>query len=279
MAWRRSKLLSKSAINFLPLVIIAQGAAAEQLLHGTFFLAGISRDYAVVSIDSRESYTGAISRTANDHYCKIRTLSDHVIFFATGTTSATSAKTGALIFDARDVAQRTFNYFDGDNFHDLTYKWATEMEAIYVHYVDSFPPAVTETVASGFFIGINSVNEIAASEATIFRRPDLLTGFAFHIERLVPGLPGNMPVLNNGHFEILEEFYGRRQTDRAKKIIAETAGRDPGPDTDASRYSSYVAAVRDWSGDAGIGGEVATIILERGKGWRWFHRPDFCPEK
>jgi len=62
------------------------------------------------------------------------------------------------------------------------------------------------------------------------------------------------------------------------RIIAGTTGRKPGPDTDATRYSSYVAAVRDWSGGKDIGGEVATIIVERGKGWRWFHRPDFCPE-
>ena len=83
-----------------------------------------------------------------------------------------------------------------------------------------------------------------------------------------------MPILNNGHYEIMDEFYDRGQTDRAKRIIAGTTGWKPGPDTDATRYSSYVAAVRDWSGGKDIGGEVATIIVERGKGWRWFHRPD-----
>jgi hypothetical protein len=36
--------------------------------------------------------------------------------------------------------------------------------------------------------------------------------------------------------------------------------------------------VRDWSGDVGIGGDIATVILERGQKWRWFHRPSFCPE-
>ena len=37
------------------------------------------------------------------------------------------------------------------------------------------------------------------------------------------------------------------------RIIAGTTGRKPGPDTDATRYSSYVAAVRDWSGGKDIG--------------------------
>jgi hypothetical protein len=138
--------------------------------------------------------------------------------------------------------------------------------------------AVNETIARGFFIGTNIHNEITASAATIFSRGELLTRFAFRIERVVPGPTDHMPILNNGHFAIMEEFYDGGQTDRAKNIIAETAGWKPGPDTDASRYSSYVAAVRDWSGDSDIGGEVATVILERGKGWRWFHRPDFCPE-
>jgi hypothetical protein len=73
----------------------------------------------------------------------------------------------------------------------------------------------------------------------------------------------------------MEEFFDGGQTDRAKNV-AETAGWKPGPDTDATRNSSYVAAVRDWSGDNDIGGEVATIILERGKGWRWFRRPNFA---
>ena len=273
-------LPSRHAVTFFALLIMLDATAAAQLLHGTYFLAAISKDYVIVAIDSRESSIGAAGRITNDRYCKIRPLSSRAIFFATGTTSATGSKTRATIFDAREIAQQAFDDFTGDNFEDLANKWATQMKAVYLSYVDSFPfMPNNEIVAEGFFVGINSHDEIAASDATIFRRSDLFAGFAFRSERIVPGPPPNMPLLNNGHFEILEEFYGSRRTDRAKKIIAETAGWNSGPDTDATRYSSYVAAVRDWSGDTGIGGEVATIILERGKGWRWFHRPDFCPER
>lgn len=75
----------------------------------------------------------------------------------------------------------------------------------------------------------------------------------------------------------MREFFDGGRTGRAKKLVSEL-GDNKGPDADAARYSAYVAAVRDWSGDNGIGGEIAVTILERGKSWRWFHRPDFCPE-
>jgi hypothetical protein len=52
-------------------------------------------------------------------YCKIRRLSSDIIFFATGTTSALDVKAGAIIFDARDIAQHVFQLFDGSNFDEL----------------------------------------------------------------------------------------------------------------------------------------------------------------
>lgn len=62
-------------------------------------------------------------------------------------------------------------------------------------------------------------------------------------------------------------------------MLARLDANTTGPDAVAARYSLYVEAVRDWARDSGIGGEVATIILEKGKGWRWFRRPNYCPEK
>jgi hypothetical protein len=134
--------------------------AAAQLLHGTYFLAAISKDYVIVAIDSRESSIGAAGRITNDRYCKIRPLSSRAIFFATGTASATGSKTRATIFDAREIAQQAFDDFTGDNFEDLANKWATQMKAVYLSYVDSFPfMPNNEIVAEGFFVGINSHDE------------------------------------------------------------------------------------------------------------------------
>jgi hypothetical protein len=268
-------VLVKYVITFFFLTTLHAGAAA-QLLHGTYFLAGITTEFAVVAIDSRESVAGVDNGTVSDRYCKIRTLSDRVVFFATGKTVATSARSGAIIFDAREIAQRSFEYFTGDNFDELANRWARQMIAFYASHADSVASVANEIVAEGLFIGTTSLNAIAGFRATIFRRPDRPEGFVYHGEKIVPGPPGNARLLNNGHFEILEELFGKHQSYRAKRIMAGTAGWPPGPDTDASRYTSYVAAIRDWSGDEGIGGEVATIILERGKNWRWFRRPDFC---
>ena len=65
----------------------------------------------------------------------------------------------------------------------------------------------------------------------------------------MPGPPDHMPILNSEYFQILDEFYGGGQTDRAKQILAKTANWKAGPDTDAARCSSYVGAIRDWSRD------------------------------
>jgi hypothetical protein len=86
---------------------------------------------------------------------------------------------------------------------------------------------------------------------------------------------------NKPAFDIVQEFVRDQQSERAKKIIEDNgwATIGQGPDAQAVRLSNMVAAVRDWSGNTMIGGDIATIILEQGKTWRWFHRPDFCPEK
>jgi hypothetical protein len=131
-------MLSKHVVKLLALTAALHVAVAEELLYGTYFLAGVSNDYAVVAIDSRESHRNGVNLTTNDRYCKIRVLSRDAIFFATGTTSALNASTGATIFDARDVAQHQFEYFTGDNFDDVANKWATEMETrAYFGWIES----------------------------------------------------------------------------------------------------------------------------------------------
>jgi hypothetical protein len=132
---------------------------------GTYFLAGVTTEYAVVAIDSRESRTGVISSATNDSYCKIRPLSNRAIFFATGVTAAWT-RTGVTIFDARDVAQRAFENFVGDNYRDLANRWARQMQNFYFGHADSFAPLANEITAQGFFIGTNSLNKISASTAT-----------------------------------------------------------------------------------------------------------------
>jgi hypothetical protein len=132
----------------------------------------------------------------------------------------------------------------------------------------------------GFFIGTDFDHKIAFRGGAIFYRW-LTHEFEIVPEDILP-LTANVPnFVHNGHLEIITEFNHAAPSDRAKKILDEDDKKIESlsaPEAIATRLSSYVAAVRDWSDDADIGGDIATIILYRDKTWRWFHRPDFCPE-
>jgi hypothetical protein len=63
--------------------------------------------------------------------------------------------------------------------------------------------------------------------------------------------------------------------------VAEVKARQAtvsGIDVWAVQSSMVVRAVMDWSNDPTIGGDIASVIIERGRKWRWFSRPAFCPE-
>jgi hypothetical protein len=51
-----------------------------------------------------------------------------------------------------------------------------------------------------------------------------------------------------------------------------------GVDVWAIQSLMVVKTVMEWSNDPTIGGDIAPIIIQRGKKWRWFNRPAFCPE-
>lgn len=89
--------------------------------------------------------------------------------------------------------------------------------------------------------------------------------------RIMP--PGALS--NTGtHLAILNEI-STRKTRRAKsppriRVTSATV-------TDWAKMAhATVTAVRDWGNDDEIGGEIATIILERGQKCRWFNRPNFA---
>ena len=135
------------------------------------------------------------------------------------------------------------------------------------------------TMAKGYFVGENDKGEVEIAGQTISYQPFGISHFANEPIEIARGTPAGGTLINGGHAEILQEFYGSGSTERAKKIIAQlSATRTSLANAWARRTSAYVAAVRDWSGDSGIGGEIAVVVLEQGKRWRWFHRPDFCPK-
>lgn len=60
--------------------------------------------------------------------------------------------------------------------------------------------------------------------------------------------------------------------------VQESAGKSP-VDTQAIILKHLVKNIPAWADDTESGGDVAQIISDaKEKNWRWFHRPDFCPE-
>ena len=98
----------KFALRILFVVVICcNGAKAQTVLHGTYYLAAVGQKYVAVAIDSRER-EGFVT---NDRYCKIQPLSRKAFFFAAGITSARENNTSLPLFDARDIAQKVYGQF------------------------------------------------------------------------------------------------------------------------------------------------------------------------
>ncbi len=265
-------------ISFFVALIVCP-AAAQIIKHGTYFVAGFSKDYAVVAIDSREMLGGV----ANNQYCKIRPLSHNAFFFARGTTSAIDNATQAVIFDARDIAHNIYVQFGigTTKFSALAETWAAKIISIYnTKPAEYGRGAVHDIMADGFFVGIDEEGNIGFAAQTILYRPLEYPQFKNFPQPIVfkDDLSDIPPPYAGGYFNLLGEFSNGGETPRAKEVIARFGTYPAGPDGVAARYSAYIAAVRNWSRDDGIGGDIAAVILERGKDLRWFHRPDFCPD-
>lgn len=260
------------------LVAFSPPSVAQGIGHGTFFAAGFTPDYAVVAIDSRETAGGVV----DDRYCKIRPLSRNTFFFARGVTSATDDATHAGVFDVRDIARNVYVQFGSGTTRlaELAQAWAAQTERVYNTRPVAFARyARDDIMADGFFVGMDAGGNVAFGAQTIRLAP----GSPRFVDAPEPQPPVRpdpavFPTFASEYFDIIREFANGGETARAKDALARLGPLPDGTDGIAARYAAYVAAVRDWSGDVSIGGDVATIILERGHDWRWFHRPDFCPE-
>jgi hypothetical protein len=79
------------------------------------------------------------------------------------------------------------------------------------------------------------------------------------------------------HDDIAKELIAAT-TDRARKLRSLVKLTDDPAANCAMVAEMHVKAVIEWSDDKEVGGEIASVILERGKKWRWFNRPDFCAD-
>jgi hypothetical protein len=262
--------------------MLSRAAVAQDVLHGTFFIFGISTDFAVVAIDSRGTIKGATRNRVNDRFCKIRPLSHNAFFFSAGLSALFQGRTGKIMFDARDVAEDVYASFGNSrDFGGMAEKWALRAESAF-RKDSPAPSLLKDIVTRGYFVGIKDDGEIDAGAETITYHADTAQHFTHTLEHFVlAATPHVQQPIDKAALDVEQEFAHGGQTERAKKVIqdSEWATIGNGPDAVAVRFSNLVTAVRDWSGNDKVGGDIATIILERGKDWRWFHRPDFCPDK
>jgi hypothetical protein len=254
--------------------------AGLALFDGTYYIAIFSNDFAVVSIDSRSTDPLRPEIPPNDQYCKILPLSDDLIFFSTGLVAA--KEDNQVIVDAAAVASEVYaTASHPPDLGELIDQWDirirpsyTKMFMMHSEIAESFS---RQPITSGLFIGISRSNRMALAQAELTYTTDghIDTHLSYH----EPAGNG-IEIFHGGHPEIIEEL-DHGMTERARAKIAQMKARRPrapGVDVWADRSSMAVKVVMDWSNDPTIGGEIASIIIERGKKLRWFNRPTFCTD-
>lgn len=241
-----------------------KNAHQKGISHGTYFYLHLDDEFAAIGIDSREGNDSGYS----DRTRKIIILNDYTIFFCQGVA-------GADDFSATNIAKDKFGQQkEPISLSQLAADWASDMiQAIRMTYKvhPKRIEAIGETVVSGVFVCHNGNDNVASVIAEVLMPEKEVFTSRIGIIR--------HPGINSGYQEIVQEVE-EAKTLRAKRLLSEFP-EETGiatADTVALKVERYVKAVRDWSGDSNIGGDIATIILERGQKWRWFHRPEFYPE-
>jgi hypothetical protein len=142
----------------------------------------------------------------------------------------------------------------------------------------SKPGSFENPMITGYFASTDANGNIKFSGASIAERPTAVPRFEQTNQTIRPGPPDDMTIVTQGYEDIIREF-GAEQSHRTRQALAGIDQFQSPLQRTAFLLGAIAAGVRDWSGNAEVGGEIAVIILEREKGWRWFSRPSFCPER
>jgi len=273
-----NRVASKQSLLCLIIVAIMSAPAIAFVFHsGTFFVVVVSNDFLVVAIDSRTHDPTDPSAPPNDRTCKITPLSNNVIFFYKGLGGARDDNGKAFSGEsiARDI------YIPTHSLNDLASRWGNKMadtyREIFAVNQDFVRHAPNGTIVNGYFGGTDLDGTIALADAKIIYSPS--DGFRVELGRRNP--PTNNALIHAYFDEIFSEFRNGGNTARARAAMAEIEAQAIGKSSAermAITASAYVKAVRDWGNDATVGGDIASVIIERGQKWRWYRRPDFCPE-
>jgi hypothetical protein len=259
--------------------------------HGTYYLAAGVKGHLAVAIDSRITKStplGALGPESwDDQYCKITPLSDKVIFFDTGIYSRTNSA-GQTLFDTREVAKKIFQNNPQADLEELSRLWAQEMAGNLGSQSDWMPntlnnilfPQMSNVLVEGFFAGYEPNGTLGIYGQRI--TGSTLFPLIKEEDYKVGGEVGDL-VHPDGYVNILEEFANGGATDRARQELQradqEAQGQSQAENA-AAHLQTMVEDVRDWSGDPGIGGDIAVILMRQAdRKWVWYHRPEFCPKE
>jgi hypothetical protein len=230
----------------------------DAVAHGTFYFVHLEDDFAVAAIDSRANYPGS----HRDDAIKIAPLDAYTIFLCQGISIGEG-------FNATEVAKKIFaQHVAPVDPYELASSWATEMRT-HIEMLWKTDPALVNGMrpdaASGVFLGHADTRGVVGAVAQIQQETPSV------FKKIVNRMQSGDDISTGGHEEIIQEV-NAYSSDRS--IILRSKFADPGnnrPTFLATMARMYVTAVRDWTGDNEIGGEIAAIILERGRKYRWLH--------
>jgi len=257
-------------------LVTVESAWADSIGRGTYFVVYVGDDFVVATIDSRETIVNSGLTSYKDGFCKILVLSDHAIFLAGGVYQRSNSN---FTFDAYDIARAQYNEQTSPiDLYRLGVGWGSAMaqniRTIYPDFTTEINNRPDGEVTQGYFI--SSENNNLSTVKALVQKQGQLPIFIPIVTYLNPN-----SLTLSGHREILAEFVEDHISRRAGDAIADFNNRIVGlsaPEIWAIKIEMYAKAVTNWSGDSGIGGAIATVILERGQKIRWFHHPSFCPE-
>jgi hypothetical protein len=203
-----------------------------------------------------------------------------MVYFGDGIVNA---NLDDIRFNVRDLAKDVVNEYksgDVEKIRDVfTQKVVTIYERLfYLHEAEASSVAPQGMVQHGFFAGLDSAGNpiIAADEITYdrARTPKVVTKpTTFQMDG------DSVRDLVVAHKEIVAEF-GADISKRAQELLNNFGyvSGDSTVENYAIRAKAIVTAIKDWSGDNKIGGDIAVVTIEAGKKWNWFNRPAFCPQ-
>jgi hypothetical protein len=253
-------------------------SAMAGVSHGTYFAFYLSDSYLAIAIESRRRIDTPDGKTTFvDDQCKIFPLGSQAVFIAEGIMSNSDPR--APLFDIFPIALES--YVEASPKNDLLNAadlWAAKMvrhiSALYPIYKDLLDRRHGGEIVIGYFLGMDTDGKPAAVAAKV-RHTTNSPIFFPGVSRLPNGYTMGGPI------ELVQEFLAgasERAKEAQRRIESEARGK-----SDAERrmieLKVLVEMIPTWIADPGSGGDIAQLIFEvQSPRWRWFHRPEFCPE-